>query len=91
MLQFEEKHIYPYIKDMTLLYFRYIDDLLIIWKGTKEQLITFITELNRKHKTIKFEYEISSQKIPFSDTMVDKDKENNLQTTLYWKPNDQQS
>ena len=91
MLQFEEKHIYPYIKDMTLLYFRYIDDLLIIWKGTKEQLITFITELNRKHKTIKFEYEISSQKIPFSDTMVDKDKENNLQTTLYWKPTDQQS
>ena len=91
MLQFEEKHIYSCIKDMTLLYFRYIDDLLIIWKGTKEQSITSINELNRKHKTIKFEYEISSQKIPFLDTMVDKDKENNLQTILYWKPTDQQS
>ena len=80
MLQFEEKHVYPYIKDMTLLYFRYIDDLLTIWKGTKEQLITFINELNRKHKTIKFEYEISSQKIPFLDTMVDKDKENHAKS-----------
>ena len=36
--QFEEKHVYLYIKDMSLLYLRYI----VIWKGTKEQLITFM-------------------------------------------------
>ena len=29
--------------------------------------------------------------IPFLDTMVYKDEVNNLQTTLYWKPSDQQS
>ena len=52
MAQFEEKHIYPYIKDMALLYLRYIDDIFIIWKGTKEQLIKFINELNKKHKTL---------------------------------------
>ena len=91
MAQFEEKHIYPCIKDMALLYLRYIDDIFIIWKGTKEQLITFINGLNKKHKTIKFEYEISSQKIPLLDTMVYKDKENNFQATLYRKPTDQQS
>ena len=56
MPQFEEKHIYPYIKDMSLLFLGYIDDIFIIWKGTKEQLITFINELNKKYKTIKFEY-----------------------------------
>ena len=91
MAQFEEKHIYPIIKDMSLLYLRYIDDVFIIWKGTEEQLITFIIELNKKDKTIKFEDEISLQKIPFLDTMVYKDKDNNLQTTLYCKPIDQQS
>ena len=91
MAQFEEKHIYPYIKDMALLYLRYMDDIFIIWKRTKEQVITFMNELNKKHKTIKFECEISSQKILFLDTMVCKDKENNLQTTLYRKPTDQQS
>ena len=53
--------------------------MFIIWKGAKEQLITLVVELNKKHKTIKFEYEISSQKIPFLNTMVYKDKENNLQ------------
>ena len=55
MAQFKEKH---NIKYMSLLYLRYIIDIFIIWKGTKEQLITFINELNNKNKTIKFEYEI---------------------------------
>ena len=47
MAQLEEKHIYPYIKGMALSYSRYIDDIFIIWKGTTEQSITFINELNK--------------------------------------------
>ena len=42
MGQFEEKHIYPFIKVMSLLYLRYTDGIFIIWKETKEQLITLI-------------------------------------------------
>ena len=48
MAQFEEKHIYLYIEEMSLLYLRYIDDVFIIWKGTKKQIIRFINELNKK-------------------------------------------
>ena len=48
------------IKDMVLLCLRSINDIFIIWKRTKKQLITFINELNKKHKNIKFESEISS-------------------------------
>ena len=33
MAQFQEKHTYPYIKDMSLFYLKYSDDILIIWKG----------------------------------------------------------
>ena len=29
MAQLEEKHIYPYIKDVCLLYLRHIDDIFI--------------------------------------------------------------
>ena len=51
LTQFEYKHIYPYIKDMARLYLTYTDDIFIVWKGTKEQLI-FIKELNQKHETV---------------------------------------
>ena len=29
---FKVKHIYSYIKDISLLYLRHIDDIFIIWK-----------------------------------------------------------
>ena len=35
MAQFEEQHIYPYIKNKSILYLRYIDDIFMIWTGTK--------------------------------------------------------
>ena len=70
---------------MVLLYLRYTDGIFIIWNEKKEQLITFINKLNKKHKKIKFEYEISFQKISSLDTMVYQYKENNLQTTPYGK------
>ena len=83
VVQFEEKRICLYIKGMFLFYFRYTDNIFFIWKGTKEQLTTFINNMNEKHKTInRFKYKILLQKIPFLDTTVQKDKENNLQATL---------
>ena len=42
MVQFEAKHIYSYIHGKALLFLRYIDDIFIIWNGTKEKLILFI-------------------------------------------------
>ena len=91
MGNFEAKHIYPYIKVKSLLYLRYIDDIFMIWKGTKVELITFIKELNEKHKTIKFDFQISPRKVAFLDAMLYKDENNNIQTTLYRKPTDQQA
>ena len=64
--QFEEKHIYPYI----VLFLRYVDDILMVWNGTKEELISFLDELNKKHETIKSYYKISTKQIEFLDTMI---------------------
>ena len=65
MANVEAKHIYPYIKEMSSLYLRYIDDIFMIWKGTKVELIKFIKELNKKHKTIKFDFQFSTRKLHF--------------------------
>ena len=65
MANFVAKHIYPYIKEIYLLDLRYNDDRYMIWKGAKAGLMTFIKELNEKHKTIKFDFQISPRKIAF--------------------------
>ena len=46
MGNFEAKHIYPYIKDKSLLYLSYNDDTFKMWKATNAELMTFIKELN---------------------------------------------
>ena len=53
--------------------------------------MTFIKDLNEKHKTIKFDFKISPRKIAFIDTILYKDENNNIQTTLYRRPTDQQA
>ena len=53
--------------------------------------MTFIKKLNEKRKTIKFDFQISPKNIAFRDTISYKDKNNNIQTTLYRKPTDQQA
>ena len=55
MANFEAKHIYPYNKEMPLLYLRYIDNIFMIWKDKKAELMTFIKDSNEKCKTIKFD------------------------------------
>lgn len=73
-----------------ILYLRIINDIFIIWKGTKQEPLVFLENLSSKHKTIKLGQNISHSSISFFDTLVDKDKINTLQRTIYRKPLDQQ-
>ena len=67
MGKFEETFIYPYIQNLCILYLRYIDDLFLIWTGTKEQFKDFVTNLNSQHPSNKFSYQISDKSIDFLD------------------------
>ena len=54
------------------------------WKGTKTELMTFIKELNKKCKIIKFDFQISLKKfISWRNAYP-----NPIHTTLYRKPTD---
>jgi len=88
MAEFEKQYIYPHIKNKSMMYLRYIDDIFMIWKGTRASLDQLLKDLNQIHPTIKFDYEISSDKVNFLDICVYKDPHNNLQTTVYRKPTD---
>lgn len=90
MGRFEEMHILPKIRDKVLLYVRYIDDLLLVWKDSEEELLKFLEELNKKHPTIKFDYEFSREKVNFLDTTISISG-TKLSTSLYTKPTDRKA
>ena len=71
MTQFEKQHIYPYIKNKSILYLRYIHNIFMTWTGTKQELFIFLEKLNSKHKAIKFEHNISHSNIAFLSYHID--------------------
>ena len=72
-------------------YKRFIDDIFILWNGTREQLKKFIEQINALHPTINFEANYSFNSINFLDTHIYKNKIGKLCTTLHVKPTDRQS
>ena len=83
--------IYPLIRNATTLYLRYTDDMILKWTKSENELVTFLEKLNQQHSSIKFEMKYFKEKIEFLDTLIYKDKNNNIQTTLYKKPTDRQN
>ena len=70
MAEFEQKYIYPLTKDKSILFLRYIDDIFMVWTKSEKQLKDFMSELNQKHLSIKFDYKSDCKQIEFLDTLV---------------------
>ena len=49
MAHFEKQHIYPYIKNKSILYLRYINNIFMIRTGPKQELLVFLENLNTKY------------------------------------------
>ena len=90
MGKFEEINILPRIRDMIMIYVRYIDDIFFIWKGTEEELLNFFTEINLVHPTIKFDYSYSRKSVNFLDSKVSI-LGRKLGTSVYTKPTDRKA
>ena len=74
---FEEK--FPLLANLSDFYLRFIDDIFLIWNGTKTEFDDFFKKINECHPSIKFEYEMSKTEISFLDTTVFK-RDNKLRT-----------
>ena len=53
----------PHIK----LWKRFIDDIFVIWTGSKSEFVTYMTIINQIHNTIKFTHELSETELTFLD------------------------
>ena len=84
---FEEKHVYSYKKPPKI-WFRFIDDIWGIYKGSEEELLLFLSHLNEVHSSIKFTFTYSKEEVIFLDVITKVDISGSIYTTLYVKPTD---
>ena len=82
MASLKLKFVYPYIKQKGKTLLRFFDDLLMIWTSPEEEVLKFINECNKKHRTITLDLKCSKTKIEFLDVLLYKDN-NKLQKRLY--------
>ena len=86
MYHFEDKYVYPYHLQPRVWY-RYIDDIFMVWNHGQHELTKFITHLNTSSESITFSSECSSSTLNFLDVTVNL-VENQISTDLYTKPTD---
>ena len=72
---------------MSLVWWRYIDDIFMLWQHGEEELKKFLDALNCYHPSIKFTADYSRDKINFLDVNFLR-KGNQLVTDLFIKPTD---
>ena len=74
---FENRFVYHsrWFKRFIKSWWRYINDIFMLWKGPRKPLEDFLNYLNEVHPSIKFEWKISKHKASFLD--CDEIKENN--------------
>ena len=83
---FEETFVYTYQK-CPRIWFRFIDDIWGVFKGSEYEMTQFITYLNNVHPSIKFTVEYSKRKVVFLDVTT-KICDNRIISMLYVKLTD---
>ncbi|KAJ1108612.1 hypothetical protein NDU88_005988 [Pleurodeles waltl] len=76
----------PY-RDQIKLWKRYIDDVLLIWTGSKEEALAFATWLNSANPFLTFTMNIGDNKLLFLDLLI-YEHDGGLSTEVYYKPTD---
>ena len=89
MGEFERLFVYLFGKQ-PLVWYRFIDDVFIVWTHGLEALHEFVEYLNSRVETIKFTMEHSETEVSFLDTKV-KITDGKIFTDLYSKPTDSHS
>ena len=81
-------YIYPRINGKHLAYYRFVDDIFIVWNGEMEELLRFFDDINKIHDNIKFDCKYSKESINFLDTTIFKNQRGSLSTKLFTNPTD---
>lgn len=70
------------------LYFRYLDDIFIVWSHGRTAFNDFLQIFNSHRASINFKAEVSSNSINFLDTTLFRSTDNSIHSKVYFKPTD---
>ena len=76
------------LKKAPKAWFRFVDDIWGVWKGTKEEFGKFVDICNSHEQRIKITWEVCEDRAIFLDVMVVRMEMGELKTELYVKPSD---
>lgn len=74
MSKWEEESIFIDPPEELIFYRRYIDDVVLIWKGDRDHLHHFFNCLNNNDRNIKLSWQIEEDTIPFLDLEISRVK-----------------
>lgn len=86
-----EKHIFsddqfsPFMESV-LCWFRFINDLFVVWTGSSSLLQQFVEVININNMNFRFTVTLDIIQIPFLDLLIVKNPDGTLGTDLYHKP-----
>ena len=67
---------------------RFVDDVIGVWKGSKEEFLRFIDICNENEERIKVTYEVCEKEAIFLDVKVKREEGGKIKTEMYIKPTD---
>lgn len=82
-----DESVNPLLKHV-LFWIRYIDDILLVFTGTEDELFEFRDYINNTYSTLKFTMEYDKEKIHFLDVLISVDMMGNLETSIFRKSTD---
>src|SRR5690349_7429377 len=86
LLEFDEKANNGY-QTKPIIYFRYIDDIFVLWPGDTQSVIEFEKYLNSLIPSISIKLKYSDKEVDVLDVTISK-SENRLKTKVYFKDTD---
>jgi hypothetical protein len=69
-------------------WFRYIDDVFLVWTASEASLMEFMNFINTIHPNIQFTSNYSTTSVNFLDVLVTLETDGTINTDLYNKPTD---
>lgn len=77
-------------RKIPVIYQRFVDDIILLWRGECKTLEEFITRMNYNQKNIILSWEIIEKSVNFLDLVI-MVEEAKIRTQTYFKPMDRNS